>query len=208
GYEVFLAEENPYLGGRVTRTNQYFPKLCPPSCGLEINFRRIKTNPNIKVFTCTEIESVSGEEGDFEVTLKVNPRRVNNNCTACGKCAEVCPVERPNDFNLGMDKTRAIYLPHFMAFPMKYVIDEAACLGEECAKCVSACPYDAIDLGMAEEKVKIKVGALIVATGWKPYDAGKIDNMGFGSFPNVVTNIMMERLASPDTDFKFLLLTS
>jgi len=198
GYKVFLVEENPYLGGRVVRTNQYFPKLCPPTCGLEINFRRIKTNPNIRVFTLAQVENISGEEGDFQVTLKVNPRRVNNNCTACGKCAEVCPVERPNDFNLGLDKTKAIYLPHFMAFPMKYVIDESTCLGEECAKCIAICPYDAISLDMPEEEVQLKVGAIILATGWKPYDASRIDNLGFGKFPNVITNIMMERLAAPN----------
>ncbi len=196
GYETFLVEENPYLGGRVARTNQYFPKLCPPSCGLELNFRRIKTNPNIRFFTLAQVESISGEEGDWEVILKMKPRRVNDNCTACGKCVRVCPVERPDDFNLGLDKTKSIYLPHFMAFPMKYIIDESTCLGEECAKCVAACPYDAIDLGMPVEKLKLKVGAIILATGWEPYEAGRIDNLGFGNYPNVITNVMMERLAA------------
>ena len=197
GYEVFLVEENPYLGGRVARTNQYFPKLCPPHCGLEINFKRIKTNPNIKIFTLAEVENISGKEGNLEVNIKINPRRVNNNCTACDKCTEVCPVERPNDFNLGLDKTKAIYLPHSMAFPMQYVIDEGVCLGEECAKCVAVCPYNAIDLGMPEENLKLKLGAIILAAGWKPYDASKIDNLGYGLYPNVITNVMMERLASP-----------
>ena len=61
GYEVFLVEKNPYLGGRVSQLNQYFPKLCPPSCGLEINFRRIKDNPKIKIFTLAEVENVAGK---------------------------------------------------------------------------------------------------------------------------------------------------
>ena len=198
GYEVFLVERSPYLGGKVAQMNQYFPKLCPPYCGLEINFRRIKENPRIKIFTLAEVEDISGKEGNYEVTVKLTPRLVNNNCTACGKCAEVCPVERPNDFNFGLDKTKAIYLPHPMALPMKYVIDRDSCLGKECAECVAACPYDAIDLEMPAKRLNLRVGAVILATGWKPYDATRIDNLGFSKFPNVITNVMMERLASPN----------
>ena len=198
GYDVFLIESNPFLGGRVIRANQYFPKLCSPTCGLEINFRRIKTNPRIRVFTQAEVENISGQEGDFEVTVKLTPRFVNDNCTACNKCAEVCPVERPNDLNFGMNKTKAIYLPHVMALPLKYVIDSTVCPGSECAKCVDACQYDAIDLAMPEEKLNLRIGSIIVATGWKPYDASKIDTFGFGKYPNVITNVMMERLAASD----------
>ena len=83
GYEVFLVEKNPYLGGRVAQLNQYFPKLCPPTCGLEINFRRIKDNPNVKVYTLAEVENVAGTAGDYDVTLILNHRYVNENCTAC-----------------------------------------------------------------------------------------------------------------------------
>ncbi len=198
GYDVFLIESNLFLGGRVIRSNQYFPKLCPPTCGLEINFKRLKANPRVRIFTMAEVENISGKEGDFEVTVKLIPRMVNDNCTACNKCTEACPVERPNELNLGMDKTKAIYLPHFMAFPMKYAVDSAACTGAECAKCVAACTYDAIDLTMPEEKINIKVGSVIVATGWKPYDATKIETLGFGKYPNVITSVMMERLAVSD----------
>src|SRR4030043_1761050 len=74
GYEVTLIEKNPYLGGRVTQLNKYFPKLCPPNCGLEINFRRIKTNPLVRFFTMAEVESISGEAGDFDVGIKISPR--------------------------------------------------------------------------------------------------------------------------------------
>jgi len=84
GYEVFLVEKNPYLGGRVAQLNQYFPKLCPPTCGLEINFRRIKDNPRVKVLTLAEIEKVDGTPGNYDVAIKVNPRYVNENCTLCG----------------------------------------------------------------------------------------------------------------------------
>jgi len=198
GYEVFLIEKGPFLGGRVARVNQYFPKLCSPYCGLEINFRRIKSNSRIKVLTLAEVENISGKEGNYDVTVKLTPGLVNANCTACGKCAEVCPVERPNDFNLGLDKTKAVYLPHSLAFPLKYVIDTKVCLGSECSKCVSTCQYDAIDLGMQTQKLDLNIGSVIVTTGWEPYDATKLDNLGFGKYANVITNVMMERLAAPN----------
>ena len=121
GAEVVLVEKNPYLGGRVTSLNQYFPKLCPPQCGLEINFRRIKNNPKISFHTLTEVESITGGPGNYQVTVLVNPRYVNDNCTACGKCGDACEAEIPNQLNYGMDKVKAAYLPHAMAFPFKYV---------------------------------------------------------------------------------------
>ena len=102
GYEVFLVEKNPYLGGRVAQLNQYFPKLCPPACGLEINFRRIKDNPNIKVFTMAEVEKVDGTPGNYDVTLKISPRYVNENCTCCGECAKVCQTDITSEFNLNL----------------------------------------------------------------------------------------------------------
>lgn len=196
GHEVTLLEKNPYLGGRVTQLNKYFPKLCPPNCGLEINFRRIKNNPRVKFYTLAEVENISGSEGNFEVTVKLNPRFVNEKCTACGACVDACPQERPNDFNFGMDKTKAIYLPHEFAFPLRYVIDEKYCTKEKCAKCVEACAYNAIDLNMKSQSISLKAGSIVWATGWNPYDATKIDNLGFGKYQNVITNMMMERLAS------------
>jgi quinone-modifying oxidoreductase, subunit QmoA len=84
GTRCFLVEKNPYLGGRVAQLNQYFPKLCPPTCGLEINFRRIKDNPKIKVFTLARSKRSSGGPGNYDVTVKLNPRYVNENCTCCG----------------------------------------------------------------------------------------------------------------------------
>ncbi len=198
GYDVTLIEKGPYLGGRVSKMHSYFPKLCAPDCGMEINYRRIKNNPKINVITQGEVENISGKPGNYDVTVKVTPRMVNENCTACGKCAEVCPVERANDFNYGMDNTRAIYLSSGMAFPMRYAIDREVCPGAECGKCVDACEYNAIDLGMTEETLEIKTGGLVIATGWKPYDATKLDNLAFGQAPNVITNAMMERLASVD----------
>jgi len=196
GHEVYLVEKNPYLGGRVAQLYQYFPKLCPPYCGLEINFRRIRSNPKIHIITMAEVEAISGEEGNFDVSVKLNPRYVNENCTGCNKCAEACSVEIDNPFNYGMDKIKAAYLPHDMAFPMRYVLDPALVKSGEAQAVKDACPYNAIDLTMEAKTVNLKVGAVTWATGWKPYDVSKLDTLGGGKYANTVTNVMMERLAA------------
>jgi heterodisulfide reductase subunit A-like polyferredoxin len=196
GYNVALVEKNPYLGGRVTQLTKYFPKMCPPYCGLEIFLKRLKNCPNLKVLTLAEVTKVEGVAGNYNVTVKIKPRRVNENCTACGECEKVCPVERDNEFNFGMDKTKAIYLPHELAYPPYYVIDVDACNG--CGECVKACKYDAINLDEQPQEMTINAKAIIVATGWNPYDATKLETLGFGKIPNVITNMMMERLVSPN----------
>jgi len=197
GAEVILIEKEPSLGGRVAQLRYYFPKLCPPNCGLEINYRRIKTNPRIKVYTMTEIAEISGEKGNYKVKAVVKPRYVNDNCTACGECEKVCEGERVSEFDFGLRKTKAIYLPHPMAFPMKYVLDKSALAPGDLERIMSACKYNAIDPDMKEETLEFEVGAIIWATGWKPYDATKLDNLGYGKYANVITNMQMERLASP-----------
>jgi quinone-modifying oxidoreductase, subunit QmoA len=198
GYEVFLVEKNPYLGGRVAQLNQYFPKLCPPTCGLEINFRRIKDNPKVKVFTLAEVENVTGEPGNYDVTLTLNPRYVNENCTNCGECANVCETEIVNEFNFGIDRTKGAYIPHNMAFPARHVISSQIKGTEDAKRCEEACKYDAVDFSMETKTLNINVGSVVWATGWEPYDAAKIDNLGFGQYPNVITNMMMERYAAPN----------
>lgn len=196
GHEVYLVEKNPYLGGRVAQLHQYFPKLCPPYCGLEINFRRIKNSPKIRFFTQAEVEAVSGSAGDFDVSIKLNPRYVNEKCTACGKCADACTAEIDNPFNYGMDKIKAAYLPHEMAFPLRYVLDPDFAKSAEAKKVQEACPYQAVELDMAPKSVALKVGSIVWATGWSPYDPTKLDTYGFEKSPNVITNVMMERLAA------------
>lgn len=196
GHEVYLVEKNPYLGGRVAQLHQYFPKLCPPYCGLELNFRRIKNNPKVHVLTLATVEKVTGQEGNWDVSVKLAPRYVNENCTACGKCSEACTMEIDNAFNYGMDKIKAAYLPHDMAFPMRYVLDPALVKSGEAQKVKEACAYNAIELDMQAKSLNLTVGSIVWATGWQPYDATKLDTLGFGKYPNIITNVMMERLAS------------
>ena len=195
GSNVILVEKTPTLGGRVSGFHQYFPKLCPPTCGLEINYRRLRSNPNVQIFTNSEVLSVEGKAGKFKAKIQKNPTFVNEKCVACDNCTEVCPSERINDFNAGMDKTKAIFLPNKMAYPPRYVIDREAC-GTGCSKCVDACKYGAIELDMKPQEFEIDVASIVVATGWKPYDAKKLTNMGFSSVPNVINNVMMERISS------------
>ena len=197
GYDVYLVEKNPYLGGRVAQLNQYFPKLCPPTCGLEINFRRIKDNPRIHILTLAEVEKVDGAPGNYDVTVKLNPRYVNENCTCCGDCAEACNTEVNHDFNFGMNKIKGAHLPFEMAFPHRFVISPQIIGTDAANKAKEACKYDAIDLDMEAKTLDLQVGSIVWATGWEPYDATKIDNLGFGQYDNIITNMMMERLASP-----------
>ena len=198
GYHVFLVEKNPYLGGRVSQLNKYFPKLCPPSCGLEINFRRIKDNPKITVYTLAEVEKVDGTPGNYTVTIRISPRYVTDNCTCCGECEAACQTEISNAFNFGMNTSKGAYLPFEMAFPSRYVLSPQIIGTEDAKRCKDACKYNAIDLDMADKTITLKAGAIVWATGWEPYDAAKIDNLGFGKHENILTNMMIERLASPN----------
>jgi len=196
GYDVYLVEKNASLGGRVAQNNQYFPKLCPPSCGLEINFRRIKDNPRIQYFTLAEVESISGQEGAYEVKIKVNPRFVNENCTACGDCEKACSSEIPSEINYGMNTIKGAYLPFSFAFPLRYVISPQIIGTPDAQKCKDACKYNAVDLDMKPVNIDLTVGAIVWATGWQPFDAGKVEYYGFGKHKNVINNVMMERIAS------------
>lgn len=196
GNDVFLVEKNAYFGGRVAQLNQYFPKLCPPTCGLEINFKRIKDNRRIRTYTLTTVKSISGGPGNFEVQLETAPRYINSNCTACGDCAQVCGDEIDNAFDFGMSKIKAVYLPHEMAFPRRYVLAKDACSAATLDAIKGACKYNAVDLGMQSQTFTLKVSSIIWSTGWNPYDASKITNLNVNSSKAIITNMMMERLAA------------
>lgn len=197
GKDVFLVEKNAFMGGRVSQLNQYFPKLCPPSCGLEIQFKRIRANRNIRMYNMTTVKGVSGTAGNFEVTCVTAPRFVNNNCTCCGDCEDACADERDNDFNFGMNKSKAIYRPHDMAFPAKYVLDKDACSAETLDAIKGACKFDAVDTDMVEQEFTVNVASIVWATGWKPYDVSNLTNLKPDSSDAIITNMQMERLAAP-----------
>src|SRR5574340_699005 len=197
GRQVILVEKSPTLGGRTALLYRYFPKMCHPVCGLEINLRRLKGNPKVRVITLAEVVSVSGARGDYSARVRISPRYVNDNCTACGECAQAVSAQIQNPFDYNLGKTRAAYLPHAMAYPMRYVLDPSIVGTEEGQKAKAACKYGAIDLDMTQEIVELRVGAVVWATGWKPYDAAKIQPYGYGRHANVVTSVEFERLADP-----------
>jgi quinone-modifying oxidoreductase subunit QmoA len=197
GKQVILVEKNPSLGGRVSQLYKYFPKLCYPSCGMEINLRRIKANRNLRVLTMTEVSSVSGESGNYSVMLKTAPRYVNENCTACGECEQAVEAEFDSEYDYGMKKRKGAYLPFNMAYPQRYVLDPRMIGTDDAEKAKGACKYDAIDLDMQESETTITVGAIIWATGWQPYDADRIQPYGHDRIANVVSSVEFERMLDP-----------
>jgi len=197
GKQVILVEKRPYLGGRVSQLYKYFPKLCFPTCGLEINQRRTKLNPNVTVLTMAEVTQIYGEAGNYSAAVKISPRYINGNCTGCGDCAKAVTAEFDDEYNYGLSKRKGAYLPHLMAHPMRYVLDPQIIGTDDAEKAKAACKYGAVDLDMREEELKVPCGAVIWATGWKPYDAAKIQPYGYGRIPNVVTNVEFERMADP-----------
>ena len=197
GKNVVLVEKNPSLGGRVSQLYRYFPKLCHPTCGLEINLKRLKANKRIRVLTLAEVSAISGKPGDYAATLKIFPRYVNENCTACGECAAAVTAEFDNEFNYAMGKRKGAYLTSAMAYPQRYVLDPRIIGTPDAEKAKAACKYDAVDLDMKEETVNLKVGAVVWATGWKPYDANKIQPYGYDRIANVITSVEFERMMDP-----------
>ncbi len=196
GYKVILVEREASLGGRVMRLHQYFPKLCPPTCGMEVNFRRIRTNPRIEVLTLTEVTSISGSRGAYDVTLTVNPRYITGDQPLSAAHLDAVSSEVPDSFNLGLNTVKALRQPHDMAFPALHVLDKEALSDAELAALGAAEPRGAIDLDQQPRIVEVKVGAVIIATGWRPYDASNLDILGYNDSPDVIANVEMERLAS------------
>ncbi len=194
GYEVFLVEKRPFLGGRVAQLSKYFPKLCPPSCGLEIQFQRIKKNKNLKFFTMAEVVSVSGEPGNYEVAIRIKPRYTVPAGVDLSDLARELKETIPNEFDFGLSRRKALYIDAPFAYPYRYVLDVDHLTEEDKAK-LSKSKY--INLQDSEKVITLNVGAIVIATGWKPYDVTKLTNLGAGRLQNVITNMQMERLASP-----------
>jgi quinone-modifying oxidoreductase subunit QmoA len=196
GAEVVVVEREPYIGGRVIRSHNYFPKMCPPTCGMEINIRRVERNPRIRVLTSSQVTAAERANGVWKVTVTTEPMWVNDKCTACGDCSEACSTEVDDPYNLEMSKAKAIRLPHLNAWPKRFVFDRDAVPDDEAKKIADACGYGAVDLDASETNESLEVGAVIVATGWKPYPLEKLEDLG-GDLEDVIANVQMERLASP-----------
>jgi heterodisulfide reductase subunit A len=184
GFEVYLVEESPTLGGRMAQLGKIFPTDDYAQDLLQRMYQEIFQNPAIKVLTNATVESVEGFVGNFGVNISVKPRRVTDSCNSCAECEPACPIEVPDEYSEGLSRRKAIYLPNRIAYPSRYVIDEKNC--NLCGKCVTVCPKGAIDLSEAPAKLEIKVGAIIVATGFDPY-APSVAEFGYKSSEKIIT---------------------
>jgi heterodisulfide reductase subunit A len=157
-------------------------------------------HPNINLMAYSEVEDISGYVGNFKVQVRRKARYVDEaECTACGDCAVVCPVVRPDEFQAGLATRRAIYIPFPQSVPSSYIVNAEECLGNNpiaCGKCVDACDKECIDFDMRDEIVELEVGAVVVATGMDVYDPTPLDEYGYTSYPNVITSLEFERLIS------------
>ena len=210
GFEVKLIEKQPFLGGLAARAGRFFPTddcaICiqPPSsdvktithtsrkCVYRSGFSEI---PNLNILTNSSVVAVEGVPGNYKVTVEKKPRYVDpDKCVACDKCVSVCPVEAPDEYNANMTNRKAIYINVPAVHPQVYVIDEDACKFNDCAKCVSVCPTNAIDLDQKPEQVTFNVGSIIVATGFKEFDASVIKEYHYDEYPDVITNLELARM--------------
>jgi len=197
GQDVVLVERDASVGGRVLKNHLYFPKLCPPPCGMEINTRRLGKSQRVRVLTRTQVTAAERNGAAWRVTVRRRAEHVTAACTACGACSKACPATVPDPFNLGMAKVPAVRIPHLDAWPRRYVMDREAC-PQGCRACADACPVPgAIDLQAKDRDEVLEVGAVVVATGWSPYPIQKLTELGGGILPDVVANVQLERLAAP-----------
>jgi len=198
GYQVYLVEKEPSIGGRMAQLDKTFPTMDCSICILAPKMSDAGRHPNIELLTNSEVTEVKGYIGNFRVKALKKPRHVTEECTACGDCARVCPITTPNEFDVGLATRRAIYTPFAQAVPSTYIIDRGLCVNKEniilCDKCIKACEARAIDFDMKPETVELEVGTIIVATGADIYDPTSLANYGYGKFPNVITSLEFERL--------------
>jgi heterodisulfide reductase subunit A2 len=209
GLKVFLVEQTPYLGGRVAQLGFMFPQhdcvLCRGThdhgygCtrpSISPAYIQHNQHPNIEILTNTSVTGIEGQAGNFTVALRQEPSYIDaQRCVDCGYCAEVCPVELPNQHQQGITLRKAAYKVSARAAPNTYVINRGPyCDG--CGKCVEVCLTNAIDLNQKPQLLSIEVGAIVLALGFQMFDAGQVEEYGYGRFPNVLNAMEYERLAS------------
>ena len=203
GKKVYLVEREPSIGGHMAMFDKTFPTLDCAACILTPKMTAVKSNPNITLWTYSEVISVEGYVGDFRVQVRRKPRYVIEDlCVGCLECVEACVYKQPkfaDEFNLGLSKRKPIYLPFPQAVPQVVLIDPETCIefkSGKCKKtCVEACgERNAIDFNQKETIQTIEVGAIILATGYQTFDASRISYYGYGTYPNVYTALEVERL--------------
>ncbi len=204
GLKITLVEKAPFIGGHMAQLDKTFPTLDCSSCIFTPRTVEVSRSRQIELLVNSEVTGVTGFVGNFKVTIQKNPTFVDfNKCTGCGDCVEACVLKRgvPSEFEEGMARRRAIYIPFPQAVPLKAVVDKESCLflsRGKCKKtCVDACKAGAIDFEQKEEVIQREVGAVILATGYDPFDPRLLPQYGYGVYENVLTGLQFERLSSP-----------
>ena len=209
GFQVYLVERSPSIGGRMAQLDKTFPTLDCSSCILTPRMVDVSRHPNIHLFTYSEVARVEGQAGDFRVQIRRKPRYVDESkCRGCGLCAEACRLsgrvrgDPLTEFNAGIAGRSAIYVPFPQAVPLVYSVDPQACVYltrgvcGKTFKCQDACTTGAIDFNQTEQLVEINASAIVVATGYDVFDALRKPELGYGLYPQVITTLEFERLAS------------
>ncbi len=206
GYKVYLVEKSPTIGGKMAMFDKTFPTLDCAACILTPKMVEVGQHPKIELLTYSEIIGISGTAGNFTARILKKAKYVDmGKCIGCGICAEKCPGKTLSEFDSGVTQRTAIYIPFPQAVPNKYIIDRDSCtylLNGKCGACVKKCPTGAINFDDKDTVIEVKVGNVIIATGFKPFDPKRIERFGYGVYPNVVTSLEFERLlnASGPTD--------
>ena len=201
GYEVDIVEKNPTIGGKMTQIDKTFPTLDCAACILTPKMVDCAQNEKIKIYSYSEVEAVSGFVGNFTVKIKKKARYVDETkCTGCGLCTEKCPVKNvPNEFNMGMDNRRAIYIPFAQAVPKIATIDADHCnmlKNGKCGVCAKICSVGAINYKQEDQIIEEKYGAIVVATGFNPIKVDKYDEYAYSQSKDVITSLEFERLTN------------
>lgn len=199
GYKVDIVEKKPTIGGKMAQLDKTFPTLDCAACILTPKMVDAAANENIKIYSYSEVESVSGFVGNFTVKIRKKARYVKEDlCTGCGACTEKCPSKKAkNEFNLGLDTRTAIYIPFAQAVPKLAVIDPQACIKlktGKCGLCARVCEANAIDYTQQDEMIEEQYGAIVAATGYNPIKLDKFGELGYTQYPDVVTSLEYERL--------------
>ena len=194
GFKVYLVERGESIGGHMAQLDKTFPTLDCSICIEGPKMVDVSRHPNIEIISYADVLSVQGFVGNFKVKVRKNPRYIiAENCTGCGECRDVCPIEFPNEWDLNMGVRKAISVPFDQAVPLVYTINMDHCI--ECYKCVDACgARQAINFDQKPEEIELEVGTIIVSTGFDIYIPDDTSLYGYGRFDNVITALEFERL--------------
>ncbi len=204
GYRVLLVEREPSIGGKMVLLSKVFPTLDCSSCIVTPKMASVAHHPNITLYTYSQVLEVWKEKRGFRVKIRKRARYIKEElCTGCQECEIKCPVEVPDQYNFDLVGRKAVYIPFSIATPKKAVIDIDNCI--LCGVCERVCPADAIDFTQKDEELEVEVKSIILATGFRLFDARRKELYGFGKYPNVINAMQMDRLLSPTRPFNAVL---